>query len=185
MDSAIGGNEFIHAHTAILEEFDPLRVGTEARPAGAAQSKDHRIAALLTIPFCLQIEPHAKAIEPSQPCAQERRCLHCLGEYPARGSDECLDAETMAPFDQRFGRESANSGFEGVARFPIMVEKSLQWFAMSEIEAAAPGHQKFARRRCHVIDHPHLGAAFRQHFGGHQAGRPGTDNFDMKTHGGR
>jgi hypothetical protein len=89
----------------------------------------------------------------------------------------------MAPLDQRFGWESANSGFEDGARFAVMVEKLLQRFGMSEIEAAAPGQQELPRRRCHVVDHAHLGAAFRQHFGGHQAGRPGADNFDMKTHG--
>ena len=54
-----------------------------------------------------------------------------------------------------------------------------QRFAVREVEPAAPGHQEFAAGGRHRVVDSDVGAALRQHFGGHQAGGAGADDGDI------
>ena len=67
----------------------------------------------------------------------------------------------------------------------VVSQKLRQRFAVREVEAAAPGHQKFAAGGKHGIVDGDLGAAVRQHLSRHQPGGAGSDDSDVALGRGR
>lgn len=65
----------------------------------------------------------------------------------------------------------------------IAAEKFFDVLAVGQVQAAAPGHQEFARRARHaLVDGDRVSGAC-EIFSGKQAGRPGPDDRDTRVRG--
>ena len=84
--------------------------------------------AVKALPALTGFQGHAKAFQTAQPGSQQWRSLHLLWKDAARGSHKSFNAETVAPFDQRFRWKGANGGFKKFACLAIAREKTFQWF---------------------------------------------------------
>ena len=94
-----------------------------------------------------------------------------------RGPNKSLDAEAMAPINNRLWWKRSYGGFKKRARRTIAVEKLFQRLRMGEIQPTPPRHQELPRRGRHAIMHDHSRTALGENLGGHQAGRARADNL--------
>ena len=149
--AAVGRLERIDPDAGALQDRHPRRIGAQMRPTGAAHGKDGG-RSIEARPAAACHERHAQAIETVEPGAQQRRGFHLFGKHPARGAGKGLDPQPIGPGDERFRRKSADGGFEKRPRLAIALEKQIERFRMGEVQPAAPGQQKLARRCRHVIE---------------------------------
>ena len=84
----------------------------------------------------------------------------------------------MGPAPQIIWREAGQSARQKWACRAIAPNKSVERFGMGEIEAAAPGHQKFAGGRGHAVINRHRKAFFGKAFRCKEPGRPCAHNGD-------
>src|SRR6202171_530021 len=95
-----------------------------------------------------QLKWHAHRIEPTEPRAQQRRCLEGFRKNAPAGADEGRLPQRLAPGTQGIRRECRDRSFKLRHRCAIAPEKFGQRLAVGQVEPATPRHQKLAARRC-------------------------------------
>ena len=122
------------------------------------------------------LEAHALRRQPRQQRPQQGRGLEAFGKHPPAGADESFFAKLRAKFAQPIRRKGADDRLQPLGRRAIAREENLQRLAVRQIEAAAPGHQKFARGARLVVKDGDASARARQNIGGDEAGWAGADH---------
>ncbi len=154
-------------NAGLRKRRDPAAVRPEPRPARAAERQHGHIrpvgddravgpregerAVLPSDEAVAHREGDAGVVEPAQPRAQQRRCLHRLGKHPAAGADEGRLAQRLAPVAQALRRKRRDRRAQRRVLRVVAAEKALQRFAVGEIEPAAAGEQEFPSDRRHAV----------------------------------
>ncbi len=168
-EAAIGRLERRHRHAFRPQDVGPGAGRPQLRPACPPQRQQRRIGGyrhafaigkerqfadlVPAAPFVTKKKAHALALEPLQQRAQQRRGFHRLGEHPPRGADEGFGPQFVGPGTQGGRREGFEMGAQPRGGLEVAGKKRCEVFGMGDIEAAAPGHQKFAPRRRHALVH--------------------------------
>ena len=191
-ETAIGGPQRGDSHSGAGQHRDPAAIRAEPRPARAAKRKHGRLrsvgddvavgpgeserAVLPSDEAVTHCEGDALALQPAQPCAQQRRRFHRLGKHPATAADESLLSQRLAPGTHAPRRKHFDRGTQLFVRRAVAAQEVLQRFAVGEIEPAATGQQELASHRRHaVVDgdgYPGAG----EPLGRHQAGGAPADH---------
>ncbi len=183
------------ANTGLAHCAYPQAVGAQVRPARAAQRQNGCIGADLCrtfrrieqmAAFCIpahppvaQLEANAGRIEAPEPGAQQRRCFHRPRKHPPARTDERLLAQLLAPGAQGIRRKGVDGGAQMRRGCAVARKKSVEIFAVREIEPAAPCEQELAANRRHALVDGDGCAATGGNLGCHQAGRATTNDGDF------
>src|SRR5277367_3605853 len=110
----------------------------------------------------------AERLQPPQPGAEQRRRLEAARKNPPARTDERRLAERGAPSAQGVRREGLDCRAQTLARRPVAREETIQRLRMGEIEPAAAGEQKFARRGGGGVGDDDFAARFGERLRRHQ-----------------
>ena len=190
----------IHQETAIgwLERGDirqrgnPARVRSQAGPGRTAKRQDRHVWVLNDWPV-RGFEPQAaigiptrpsmpdaqadiQCRQPPHPRAQQGRGLHRIWENPSAGTGEGGLTQTIAPGDQGIRWKGADRGLQPRPCRTVSRQEDWQWFGVSQIQAAASGHQQLAANGWHLVVNGDADARLGQDLGRHQARGATADN---------
>src|SRR3990167_9165467 len=114
------------------------------------------------------MEADAAFAQASHPGAQQRRCLHVRGKYPAGTSDESFDAERPRPFAQGVIVELMQPARHHACTRTVSTMEAVRRFGMSEVQAALARDQELAANRALGFEQVHGLAGIERSLCGHQ-----------------
>jgi hypothetical protein len=193
VEAAVRWLQWCDVDAASAQQVLPCAIGTELRPAAAAQCEYHcvRVHVELAIgrreaqrivffpptkPAMLHVEAHAVRVQSSHPTAQQRRGLEVGGKHAAGTADEGVDAQPARPRAQRIGIEIAQPSGDFVLAFAIAPRKRWHRLGVGEVESALAGDQELAPDRTLGVVQVDLDTRGACGFCRHQSGRSATDD---------
>ena len=177
---------------AIAQHVLPCAIGSELRPAAAAESEHHGVCADLAFAFgrreaqrvvfapaepaMLHVEAHALCVQAAYPAAQQRRCLEVGGKHATGTADEGVDAQSARPRAQGIGIEVAQPSGDFLLAFAIAPGEGRHRFGMGEVEPTLAGDQELAPDRALGVVQVDLDAGSARDFRRHQPGGAAADD---------
>ncbi len=168
LEAAIRRPQRRHRNAARAQPRHPGAIGSEPRPAAAAQRQHHHprrhhSLALRRVESQRQrairevgktqatmphVELHTLPAQPVQPGAQQRRSLHVLGEHPAGTADEGVDAQARRPVTQLLSAlKSLQQRFDRLAAYAVAGDEGFEGLGMRQVQPALAGQQELAPGR--------------------------------------
>jgi hypothetical protein len=126
-----------------------------------------------------QGEADAKALQPRQPGAQERRGLEGLGEDAAAGAHEGLLSQPFAPGAQILGAKGLDQGPQSRLGLGVTGDETLDLFRMGQVQAAPARHEELSPDGRHPVVDDDLKARTSQNLRSDQAGGAAADDGDF------
>ncbi len=118
-----------------------------------------------------------------QPGPQQGRRFHVLGEHPPGRADKRLHTQRQCPGPDCAGIKVLQQTLDHLAARAIAATEGVCTFRMCQVQTTFASQQEFAPDGRHGIKQLHAQPRIAEHLGGHQTGRPTSNNGNGKRSG--